>query len=322
MYFGTSYRYVHLSWLLLSSPIIAQGGCRGDTSIYNQNGLVVPFKNLCGKDIQKVVDFLDPTDERTWSDCLDRCVMKAPLCYGFDFTPYGTTDFSCWLMNATFSESDAKTQTYTVDAAMLSSDFLAGLPNECRTLGLQGCFQKNGQLGVSTPSVRTSSIAIPQASSQANLVTPATIVTTAITTNAGGEVSTVVLTVVTIVSTTGSTATSSPASTSNGLSTGAKAGLGAGIGAVVLIAGLAAIFCMLKRKKRKQGSDGPPPYLGANEKIVDDEPHRQGVAELQAHQYGPYGSPELAGSAPTGKTFAFAPQEQIHEIGGSARFEK
>lgn len=153
----SSLRYSCLPWLLVSRSAIAQGGCRGDTSIYNQNGLNVPFKNLCGKDIQKVVDFLDPTDELTWSDCLDRCVMKAPLCYGFDFTPYGTTDFSCWLMNDTFAEGDAKKQAYTVDAAMLSSDFLTRLSNDCRTLGLQGCFQKNGQLSANTSSLASKS---------------------------------------------------------------------------------------------------------------------------------------------------------------------
>lgn len=320
MAFGVLFRSLFLTTPVLLSLVAAQGGCRGDTSIYNLNGLVVPFKNLCGKDIQKVVDFLDPTDERTWSDCLDRCVMKAPLCYGFDFTPYGMTDYSCWLMNATFSESDATTQTYTVDAAMLSSEFLNSLSSDCKTLGLQGCFQKNGQLGTSTRAVQTTAAA-GQTSTQPNLVTLATIVTTAVTINAGGEVSTVVLTMITVVST-AAAATTAPASDSNGISTGAKAGIGAGAGAIALIAILIAVVCVLKRRKRKKNNDNPPTYVGENEKIIDKDPHRRGMAELQAHQYGPYGSPELVGSTPPEKTYAFAAQEQIHKIDGSNRYEK
>ncbi|KZM21975.1 uncharacterized protein EKO05_0005040 [Ascochyta rabiei] len=244
----------------MATTTIAQGGCRGDTSIYNRNGLTVPFKNLCGKDIQKVVDFLDPTDELTWSDCLDSCVMKAPLCYGFDFTPHGTTDFSCWLMNASFAESDAKTQTYTVDAAMVDPDLVSELSSDCRTLGLQGCFQENGQLGA--------------------------------------------------------------AASTSGLSTGAKAGIGAGIGAVVLIAILVVIFCVLKRQRRKDKDINPSVYQSTNGKMVEKHSHPQGVVELQAHQYGPYGSPELAGSSPPENAFAFAPQELVYEIDGITRYEK
>lgn len=312
MAFGGLFRSLFQTWSLLSSLVAAQGGCRGDTSIYNLNGLVVPFKNLCGKDIQKVVDFLDPTDERTWSDCLDRCVMKAPLCYGFDFTPYGTTDFSCWLMNATFSESDAVTQTYTVDAAMLSPEFLNSLSGDCKTLGLQGCFQKNGQLGTGT-GITSSATEMPS-------ITSATLVaTTAVTTKADGEVSTIVLTMVTIASTTAA-ATAVSTSNSNGLSTGAKAGIGAGAGAIALVAIFLVAVCVLRRRKRKERA--PLAYEGGNEKVAYNDPHMQGMAELQAQQYGPYGSPELVGSAPPEKAHASAEQDQIHEIDGSSRYEK
>ncbi|KAF9697049.1 hypothetical protein EKO04_004686 [Ascochyta lentis] len=302
----------------------AQGGCRGDTSIYNQNGLTVPFKNLCGKDIQKVVDFLDPTDELTWSDCLDRCVMKAPLCYGFDFTPHGTTDFSCWLMNATFAESDATTQNYKVDAAILDPELMSGLSSDCRTLGLQGCFQKNGRLSAAVSMTDIISITTFPASSEPTRVTPAIVATTAVMTDAGGKVSTLIMTVVTTLATGAakSTGTVLPGSSSSRLSTGVKAGIGAGIGAVLLIAILVAILCVLKRRKRKYGSADPPTYESVNEKIFDIDSHQHGATELQAVHHGPYGSPELAGSVPTKDTRVFAPQEQIHEIDGSNRYDK
>lgn len=299
-------------------PLVAAAqGCRGDASIYTQNGLVVPFKNLCGKDIQKKVDFLDPTDERTWSDCLDRCVTKKPLCYGFDFTPYGTTANSCWLMNATFLESDAVTQTYTVDAAMLSQGFLDGLSSDCTTLGLEGCFKKNGQLGVSSRPEQTT-IATGQTSTQPNLVTPATIATSTAITDTDGRVSTIVLTTVTMVS----TAAATPASDSKQLSTGATAGIGAGAGAVALIIVLVLAVCILKRRKRAQSNDSSPTYVSENEKMGYSGLYRQDMAELQAYTHGPYGSPELPGSALPKGAPAFAAQEEVHEIDGSSRYER
>ncbi|KAF2268573.1 hypothetical protein CC78DRAFT_377608 [Lojkania enalia] len=129
-----------LTWNLIIRTSFAQSGCEANTSTYGQNGLVISFKNLCGRDIAAQVDFPDPTNELTRSDCINRCVEKAPLCYGLDFTRPGTVEFSCWFMNATFPESSALLQSYTVDAAMLSSEFLARLSGDCLIMGLLGCY--------------------------------------------------------------------------------------------------------------------------------------------------------------------------------------
>lgn len=322
MNFHGPLRYTYLLWLLSTSQVTAQGGCSGATSPYNQSGLEVTFKNLCGMDIQKTVDFPDATNEDTWAACLDRCVKKAPLCYGLDFRPLGAAQYNCWLMGGKFEESDGKNPGYTVDAAMLDPNLISRLPNDCLTLGLQGCFVKYGPLGGGAPSIRPSSTTTPRTSTQSNRVTPATIATTAITTNAGGDVVTVVSTLVMIISTAVSTASALPTSIPGGLSTGAKAGIGAGVGAIALIAIVIAAVYVLKRRKHRQVDGNVSTYVGENEKIVDDSPHRPGLPELQASRYGPYASRELAGSAPQEKTFAFAPQKQIHEIDGSTRYEK
>ncbi|KAJ8112704.1 hypothetical protein OPT61_g4989 [Boeremia exigua] len=339
MLFGGFFRPLFRLWCLLPSLVTAQEGCHGDTSIYNSNGLVVPFKNLCGKDIMKPVDFLDPTNERTWSDCLDRCVMKAPLCYGFDFTPYGTTAFSCWLMNATFSESDAIAQTRTVDAAMLSPEFLNSMSSDCKTLGLQGCFKKNGQINflpttTGTPSessnrasriftitvltTKNNGEVVAMTSTILIAVSTATDATTTFASNTNG-LSTV--TIVTVVSTaTGPTTTF--ASNTNGLSTGAKAGIGIGVGATVLVIIVIAVVCVLKRRRRRKNLSEPLRYESGNKKMAQDDPSRQGMAELQAQHGGPYGSSELAGTAPSQTKIASSQQEQIYEIDGSTRYEK
>lgn len=52
---------LYWSVLLLVSTMAAPRDCQGDTSTYNQKDLVIPFKNLCGKDIQKPIDHADAT---------------------------------------------------------------------------------------------------------------------------------------------------------------------------------------------------------------------------------------------------------------------
>jgi hypothetical protein len=127
--------------ILLNHHTFAQ--CSGPTSTYSfPTGLTVPFQNLCGKDIIVTVDFLPPTNERTWDNCMERCVNKAPLCYGFDFTPLGAAQFNCWLMNASFPASAAAAQSYVVDAAMLGSAFLDILG---RSVGLWGWLGVGGR---------------------------------------------------------------------------------------------------------------------------------------------------------------------------------
>ena len=58
-----SSKYLYLTWLKLVAVEAAQRACQGDTSIYDQSGLVVSFKNPCEKDIQKAVDFPGATAE-------------------------------------------------------------------------------------------------------------------------------------------------------------------------------------------------------------------------------------------------------------------
>lgn len=322
-----------LLWFLIITRTFAQSGCEGDTSTYNQNGLIVSFENLCGKDITAQVDFLDPTNELTWSDCLDRCVEKEPLCYGFDFTPPGTASFSCWLMNATFPESSALTQSYPVDAAMLSPGVLSGLSDDCRTMGLLGCYQKNGQLGTGTTTTR-----IPSTTTRQRLPTTSSVMTatTAVITGAGGGVTTIIMTVV---AGSTSTASSGPIPHDGGLSTGAKAGIGAGIGVVVLLAGIAGGVFLLKRRKRREQTVGGTAHPDVSEKIVDEDSHRRGRAELPAYQSQyPRAELESAGTSPTvmgkddlyglpelaspSRTFSAARQHQVHELDGSSWYQK
>lgn len=142
-------------WLACLLTIVTHASAQSDsdrcvgntTTTYHDFNLTVPFQNLCGKDIGAKVDFEDPTFEETWSDCMGRCVKKEPLCYGFDFRPLGATDYeNCWLMNATFDAATAVYPGFVIDAAMLAPDLVEGLDDDCRRLGLRGCFLKNGRL--------------------------------------------------------------------------------------------------------------------------------------------------------------------------------
>ncbi len=273
---------------LLATIINAQRDCQGDTSTYDQNGLIVPFKNLCGKDIQKDIDFSGATTEEKWSDCLESCVKKVPLCYGFDYTPFvGYSDgkvsrHDCWLKNATFSENDASFQNFVVDAAMLSRDYVAGLFNDCKTLGLRRCFEQNGRIGSTHPSLRMSSTAIEKSSSSSALSAP--------------------------------TAEPSGVAVTNGgvaeLSTGAKAGIGAGSGVLTLMAIVFCIVCVLRRQKRRRNSLGLTASSDMNMLTVNGQCFDR--SELPSH----------TDSGENKQVLAIAPADQVHEIDGSARHEK
>jgi|SRR5690242_20735595 len=144
---------IYWSLLLLASAMAAPRGFQSDTPMYNQNGLVVAFKNLCGKDIQKPVDYADATTEEKCFSCLESCVKKVPLWYGFDYTPFvGYRDSTvsktnCWLKNLTFEESDASAQSFAADAAMLSPVVVAELSKNSLLMGRRSCFERNGRLG-------------------------------------------------------------------------------------------------------------------------------------------------------------------------------
>ncbi|KAF2878517.1 hypothetical protein BDV95DRAFT_601155 [Massariosphaeria phaeospora] len=266
------------TWFLAIAYAAAQSGCAGDTSTYDEQGLSVDFQNLCGKDITAQVDFMDPTNEATWSQCLARCVEKEPLCYGFDFTPLDTAPFNCWLMNGTFAVDTAVSQPYAVDAAMLGSELLAGLSEDCKSMGLVGCFEKNGRLGTETATAEktpsstsppvTAAAAPPSTTSDA--LGPTTIV---VTVTAGGATS--------------PSAPPSPESKRRGLSTGAKAGIGAGIGVIALLGAITGGFLLLQR--RNQRALGAPANIahtgGVSEKMVDEDARAGGArSELSAQQ--------------------------------------
>lgn len=117
-------------WLWLAASALAQRDCEkdGDTSTYNQNSLVVPFKNLCGRDIEAFLDYLSSSEPRR-SDCIDRCVKQAPLCYGFDYTPYtSNSQNNCYLMNGTLKASNSTYRNFVADAGMLDSNLATKLP--------------------------------------------------------------------------------------------------------------------------------------------------------------------------------------------------
>jgi hypothetical protein len=259
---------------MFTTLTFAQSNCKGETSTYDENGLVVPFKNLCGMDIGAVVDFLEATEERSWADCRKRCVEKEPLCFGFDF---GTRfDQMCWLMNASFPESSVVTKG-TIDAAMLMPDFVADLSSDCRKLGLWGCFQKNGQLEAGTIS-RT-------AASATNSSTGATLSTSSSTTlsmlpsnMASSKAPT----------TADTTKMASPElqSDSGSLSTGAKAGIGVGVGVLVLALVLFGGFFILKRRKQ--------PLRDTDRSL----PEKTEPAQL-AGERGPYDIAELPSTTPS-----------------------
>ncbi|KAF2133616.1 hypothetical protein P153DRAFT_382045 [Dothidotthia symphoricarpi CBS 119687] len=237
---------------------MAQTACQGATSTYNQSGLVVPFKNLCGKDIQARVDYLSPTDELSWSACLARCVESAPLCYGFDYTPHGLSTSNCWLMGAAFLESSALAQTYTVDAAMLGDDVLDGLSGDCLRLGLLGCYQKGVRIGLGT------STSTPTSATSAT--------TTGLSRDSTG----------TSISTASASASPSPSPEgSSGPSTGTKAGIGAGVGGAVILACIVLGFVISKCRKSKAAvrEKHPAPY---SDLIVDQDARRRELAELPA----------------------------------------
>ncbi|CAI6336769.1 unnamed protein product [Periconia digitata] len=272
--------WCQMLWLLAATHSSAQSGCEGNTSTYNKDGLVVPFKNLCGRDITAQVDFSDPTNELDWSACLDRCVGKAPLCYGFDFTPPGTASFSCWLMNSTFPEDSAVSKPYVVDAAMLDANLLSQISDDCMQLGLLGCYKKNQQLGTSTSASTTTST--PRSSESTTTFTPSSSVPTitSILSSAGGQPTTVIMTVVTTgVANTGSPAPESP---KYGLSTSAKAGIGGGIGGAVLVGLIAGGIFFLKRRKRVIYDTTYDAQVDASDKIVDERGSSQRWSELPA----------------------------------------
>jgi hypothetical protein len=287
MYYSRSLQHVGpIILLALTTSIIAQSSsCTGDTSSYPLNGLIIPFKNLCGKDISAPVDFLDPTWETSFGDCMRKCVEKKPLCYGFDYN-LGPMQANCWLMNASFPES-ATTEALNprVDAAMLSSEILSGLSEDCKSLGLKGCWSKNGALAAASSTARTSTSTSTQrivAAATTGLVTSSSAVATTAAPSA-----------------TPGTGTPPRAPSNNGLSTGAKAGIGAGVGvAALLFIGLAAIV-LLKRRRNKDMQEDTTQVNHVPEKkpMADYHPYPQsGTTELSV-QHGLYADAELEGTS-------------------------
>lgn len=287
--------FLHL-WLTCLLTVVTRTsaqdevGCTGNSSTYNDAGLVVPFQNLCGKDIGAVVDFLDPTDEQTWYDCMTRCVKKEPLCYGYDFRPFGDVNKNCWLMNATFDADTAVYPGYVVDAAMLGPDLLNELSDDCLTLGLWGCFLKNG--GIQNETTSTS----PAASS-----------TTSVTSTPSA-----------------SSITNAAPSKSNGLSAGAKGGIVAGIVAVtvMLVGSLVAFVVVRKRKQRvRHAPDASAAEVSAQNQRIELLAHKgsYSTAELAS----PDSVHELGGSGPDklpvamGELMGSSPER--HELSGTEK---
>ena len=205
--------------LWLSSVALAQQReCDrdGETSTYNQNGLTVPFDNLCGRNITAALSY-GWTPEQRRSDCIDRCVKQAPLCYGFNYTPYlDPFQANCILMKDSVPASNVTDRGLVADAATLNPDFLAQLPDDCKTLGLRGCFEKYGHLGTGTADLAT-----PTASSSS--------------------------------STTSTTA--APSTGSGGLTMEQKVGISAGFGgAAASIAMLCVALYVLRCVKRKRAT--------------------------------------------------------------------
>jgi hypothetical protein len=286
----SSTRHLFLFWLWLAAVALAQRDCEkdGNTSTYNQNGLVVPFENLCGKDIEASLDYFSSSEPRR-SDCIDRCVKQAPLCYGFDYTPYtSNSQHNCYLMNGTFKASNATYRNFVADAAMLDPNLATKLPKSCQTLSLRECLEKNVQL-------------VPSASATSNSSSPST-------------------------SFPGASPTSSPSSTDSGqltggpggLSTGAKAGIGAGIGLIVLIAVLGGVLLLLKRVKRKRAAANSPVSLAETQQASLGAVYPENKAGSHyAHMES--GSPAPVPPHPVRP----APDvEQVHEIDGRPRHEK
>lgn len=115
--------------------------CIGDTLNYNSSGIFVPFKNLCGRDINITSDFVTRhVPDRL--DCLSLCVSQATLCYGFDFNeaPRPGSINNCYLQGGVFEERDTIPEA-TGNAAMLLPEFRDEYLNKCGTRGLQECLQ-------------------------------------------------------------------------------------------------------------------------------------------------------------------------------------
>jgi hypothetical protein len=276
----------HLSLLCLwlSTIALAQRECDldGATSTYNQGGLIVPFDNLCGRDIDAALDYIWSAEQRR-SDCIDRCVKQAPLCYGFDYTPYvSSSSANCWLLNGSFPASSATVRSWVADAGMLNPGFLAELPEDCKTLGLRGCFERDGGLGSGISGLATG--------------------TASLSSSATSRVST----------TTAPSTVGSQQEPSAGLSTGAKAGIGAGAGLAALIAILCGVLFVLKRVKRNRTT--APSAMVQQSNTGDAYPPQK--AESQIHACVATGGLELAEPRPA------ASAEQVHEIDGRARHEK
>ena len=145
--------------LWLSSVALAQQReCDrdGTTSTYNLGGLTVPFDNFCGENITAALSY-SWTSEQRRSDCIGRCVKKAPLCYGFNYSPYiDLFQANCILMKDSVPASNVTKGDLVADAATLNPEFIAQLPDDCKTLGLRGCFEKYGRLGTGTADLATS----------------------------------------------------------------------------------------------------------------------------------------------------------------------
>ncbi|CAI6336592.1 unnamed protein product [Periconia digitata] len=260
-----------LPFLLLVPRIFAQSsGCTGTFSTFERDGYTISFRNLCGKDISAPVDFPNPYFASTWSTCLELCVNKQPLCYGFDYgVPVDSALANCWLMQSEFPESSAIENTNSVNAAMLTPDMLARLPADCTSLGLAQCFREMKSTSSSTTPSSSSTLST-------SVGTPMTVTTT--------------------VASTGTTNTSPapppPVSPKSGLSTGAKAGIGGGIGGAAVLGIIAAGGIFGLRRRRKRAIVPETAHTGgaaadanaAEEKIVDEDAKWRYRSELPANE--------------------------------------
>jgi hypothetical protein len=279
-------------WLWLAASALAQRDCEkdGDTSTYNQNSLVVPFKNLCGRDIEAFLDYLSSSEPRR-SDCIDRCVKQAPLCYGFDYTPYtSNSQNNCYLMNGTLKASNSTYRNFVADAGMLDSNLATKLPKSCQSLSLRECLEKNAQLLPSASATSTSS--------------SSTSISTASTTSAP---------------TADSTNSGQTAAGTVRLSTSAKAGIDAGIGLVALIVVLTGVLLLLRRVKRRRRAAQAPVLITEAELDSYSKPYPQHKAESQAYAHMETSSLAIAAPRPVGPASSI---EQLYEMDGRARREK
>ena len=193
-------------------------------------------------------------------------------------------------MNATFDADTAVYPGYVVDAAMLGPDLLNELSDDCLTLGLWGCFLKNG--GIQNETTSTS----PAASS-----------TTSVTSTPSA-----------------SSITNAAPSKSNGLSAGAKGGIVAGIVAVtvMLVGSLVAFVVVRKRKQRvRHAPDASAAEVSAQNQRIELLAHKgsYSTAELAS----PDSVHELGGSGPDklpvamGELMGSSPER--HELSGTEK---